>query len=648
MRKLSLFLVLLLVLSGISVVTAQDAQPLRVGLSWNVKDSVLIQAWEDYMLQVSAEEGPANGLAFEWIINVADADPARQAANIEDLLNQDVDLIIARAEDSAAIGASIRSAEEAGVPFVTFDRASSTTQPTAHVGGDSYQQGLSTAEAFAEILAANDVQGQCIETQGALTDVNAVNRSTAWNEVDAASDQFETIVQVPTEWNPDLFLSGISNALQAFPEANCMFLASDFAFSAVQAALEGAGRWAPQGEPNHMWLATQDMFPAAVEAMEAGYVTVGTTYDAYAHAVEAIRVIIAIAKGEDPACGENGCLAAGRVVTQENVLTLENFWARDYAEEAPAELRTVRVGLSWNVKDSALIQAWEDYLLQVSAEMEAESGLRFEWIINVADADPARQAANIEDLLNQGVDLIIARAEDSAAIGASIRAAEEAGVPFVTFDRASSTTAPTAHVGGDSYQQGVSTAEAFVEILAENDVVGECIETQGALTDVNAVNRSTAWNEVDAASEQFSTLVQVPTEWNPDLFLSGISNALQAFPQANCMFLASDFAFSAVQSALETAGRWVPQGEEGHMWIATQDMFPAAVEAMEAGYVTVGTTYDAYAHAVEAIRVLTAILNGEDPGCGENGCLAAGRVVTQENVATLENFWSRDYADWTP
>jgi ABC-type sugar transport system substrate-binding protein len=331
-RAVALGLAALLSLLLASTAMAQDEpRPVKVGLSWNEYDVTLVTAWETYMKSEAEKQGADAGLAFEWVINAAGGDPARQAANIEDLINQGVDIIIARAEDAAAIGASIRAAEEAGIPFVTFDRASTTATPAAHVGGDSYAQGLSTAEAFAEMLVAAGVQGKCIELQGSLTDQNAVNRSTAWNEVDAASDAYETLVQVPTEWDATLFLSGAANALQANPDANCMFLASDFAITSVQSALESAGKWAPTGDPNHIWLATQDLFPEALAAMEGGYIDVTTTYDAYEHAKEAVRVLVAELKGEDPGCGEGGCLVAGRVATQENVDTLENLWSRDFA-----------------------------------------------------------------------------------------------------------------------------------------------------------------------------------------------------------------------------------------------------------------------------------------------------------------------------
>jgi ABC-type sugar transport system substrate-binding protein len=307
----------------------------------------------------------------------------------------------------------------------------------------------------------------------------------------------------------------------------------------------------------------------------------------------------------------------------------------------PAAAKDVTIGLSWNAMDNALPVKWQEYMQAEAKTQGAAAGLNIKWVINVADADPTRQAANIEDLINQGVDLIMARAEDAAAIGASIQAAQRAKIPFITFDRPSSTTKPTAHVGGDSYDQGKTTAEAFLKLVKEQKVKAKCIELQGSLKDINAVNRSKAWHAVTDKSGAITTVVSVPTEWNPELFRSGSVNALRAHPDANCIFTASDFALTAIQSALEGAGKWAPRGQPNHLWFATQDMFPEAVKAMEAKYLDVGTVYDAFAHAKEGIRVAVRILNGKPVDCPEAICLAKGRVATQENIGTLENLWSR-------
>jgi ABC-type sugar transport system substrate-binding protein len=321
----------------VEVEKPQELQPLVIGFSWNEKMHSLIQAWQDYMVAYAEEACPKAGYDCEFVFNVADSDPQQQASNIEDLINQGVNVLGARAHDAAAIGASIVAAEEAGIPFVTFDRESSTAQPSVHVGADSYTQAVTTAEEFAKILEANGVEGaQCIELQGDLRDQNAVFRSQGWADVekklkDAGSPYaWTTVVQVPTEWNPEKFLTGTQAALEAHPEANCMFVASDFAFDSVMQALEAAGKAIPSGEEGHIWIAAQDVNPQGYTAMEEGIIDVATTYDAYFHAVEFVNALLRVASGEE--LGVKKILVPGRVATLENFKELPNMWALDYQE----------------------------------------------------------------------------------------------------------------------------------------------------------------------------------------------------------------------------------------------------------------------------------------------------------------------------
>jgi ABC-type sugar transport system substrate-binding protein len=304
---------------------------------------------------------------------------------------------------------------------------------------------------------------------------------------------------------------------------------------------------------------------------------------------------------------------------------------------------TITIGLSWNEKIQSLVVAWEDYMQAYAKDFGAKYGVEIEWVINVAGGDPTQQASNIEDLINQGVDVIVARAHDAAAIGASITAAHEAGIPFITFDRESSAVKPDAHIGADSYTQAVTTAEAFADLLEKNGVDGKCIELQGDLRDLNAVFRSNGWHDIEEERGAWETVVQIPTEWDPEKFLSGTTNALEAHPEANCMFVASDFAFSSVQAALENAGKLHPTGEEGHIWIAAQDVNPQGYDAMLNGYIDVATTYDAYFHAVELVVMAVRLAEGDPVGAPK--ILVPGRVATSETLPDMEYIWARDYRD---
>ena len=148
---------------------------------------------------------------------------------------------------------------------------------------------------------------------------------------------------------------------------------------------------------------------------------------------------------------------------------------------------------------------------------------------------------------------------------------------------------------------------------------------------------------VEDARGVWETVVQIPTEWNPEKFLSGATNALEAHPDANCMFVASDFAFEGVITALENARKLYPSGEEGHIWIAAQDVNPQGYDAMLNGYIDVATTYDAYFHAVELVH--TAVRLAEGDPIGATKILVPGRVATVDTVADMEYIWARDYED---
>jgi len=329
MRRMG-WMVVAFLLCSVTAAFAAEPKQLVVGLSWNEKRQSLVQAWEDYMKLYGEQYGKEKNVKFTWIVNVADSNPSHQASNIEDLLNQKVNVIVARPHDGAAIGASIKAAHDRNVRFITFDRASSTRKPDAHVGADSYTQALTTGEAFAKLLTEKGIRGQCIELMGDLRDQNAVNRSKGWKDAEAKYGAWKTITQVPTEWNPEKFRTGTANALKAHPEANCMFVASDFCFTAVQSALEDAGKWKPTGQPGHMWVAAQDVNPLGYIAMQGGYIDVATSYDAYFHAVELVKVLGMIAAGQDP--GGKDFLVPGRVATPATLKGMEHMFAAEYKE----------------------------------------------------------------------------------------------------------------------------------------------------------------------------------------------------------------------------------------------------------------------------------------------------------------------------
>jgi ABC-type sugar transport system substrate-binding protein len=291
---------------------------------------------------------------------------------------------------------------------------------------------------------------------------------------------------------------------------------------------------------------------------------------------------------------------------------------------------------------------WRSVATMFEADMKAlgeKLGHNITVQMLVADGDVGRQNAQIRDLIGLQPAVIFMAPKDSKAIVTSIAAAQEAGIPVVTHIRDSdpaAETRPNAFLGIDAFHQGYSTAKALFEIMKADGVTDlRVINVMGDLGDENAVLRSEGLYK--AAEEAGATVLQdVPTGWDPDKALSGLSAALQAHPDATAVFVASDHLIQGVKTALERADRWAPRGDAKHMYLGSQDVFPIAIQMVADGYIDANTVFDIGVISKQAAAVVELLIAGQPV---EPIYKLEGRVATRENIADLPDLWSRPLAN---
>jgi len=235
--------------------------------------------------------------------------------------------------------------------------------------------------------------------------------------------------------------------------------------------------------------------------------------------------------------------------------------------EAP-EAMPAEEGLTFGVSLDALFLGRQAEMEGVRAAAEEQGVTLLE---SVADNDPQQQIAQIESFIAQGVDAIMIVPVDMAAIVTAIDAAEEAGIPVVTFDR----KVPDApyvsyHSGLDSYSDGYACGEY---VASQND--GEphvVLELLGALNDDNAIQRRDGFEQAlkDAGADNLE-IIQAPTDWNAEKALAAVENAFQSDPNIWAVQVPSDFMQDSIKTALQNAGRLATVGEEGHVIVCTID-----------------------------------------------------------------------------
>lgn len=323
------------------------------------------------------------------------------------------------------------------------------------------------------------------------------------------------------------------------------------------------------------------------------------------------------------------------------------------APESPAATtdeggKTMDIGFSWAHKNDALFYAMDDTLTAAMDAKKAEYGYdTINWIHVIAEDDAQKQASDIDNLITQGVDLIVSYAFDNKAIASSIEAAQAAGIPFIMYDRDAdpSVTQPDAFIGLDTTTQAYEAGKAFFAMMKEAGVEPvDIISIEGDYSDTNALNRI---NGFDRACEEAGVEIaqRVASEWDAAKGLEGFTAAYQAHPDCNTVLIASDFVITAVQSVLETAGKWAPAGDPNHVWICSQDGFPVGVEFARNGYIDASGYYDLEGMAdAFATTAFEMVVNGKKPEAENGKIYCAPSVVTNDNIDTA-TLWAAPYME---
>lgn len=310
---------------------------------------------------------------------------------------------------------------------------------------------------------------------------------------------------------------------------------------------------------------------------------------------------------------------------------------------------TIKVGFSFATQEGSFWQAIRVLMDRAAEDYTAANGVKFEITYTVADNDAGKQASDIKDLIAAGVDVMVISPMDSSAILSSIKECHEIGIPVITTSRQENPEATGAEkadvfVGLDSVDQAYTTGTAiFDKMLADGYKAEDIhpINMVGDLADENAVNRSNGFKK--AAEERGITIVQdIPFEWDTEKCLSLLSAALVAHPEVNCIFVPSDSHLPSAQSAMERNGVWHKYGEEGYVYLCSQDGSIEGLPYVRDGYCLANTSYDHWPVVQKVVEEVVLLAGGGTP---ENAVeMISGRVVTPENVDTLENLWGIELA----
>ncbi|MCY8233865.1 ribose ABC transporter substrate-binding protein RbsB [Priestia endophytica] len=171
-------------------------------------------------------------------------------------------------------------------------------------------------------------------------------------------------------------------------------------------------------------------------------------------------------------------------------------------------------------------------------------------VIVDAQNDSAKQVNDVEDLLQQGVDVLLINPTDSAAISTAVQSANNIGIPVVTLDRSADKGKVETLVASDNVKGGEMAADYIVEKLGEGAKVAELEGTPGA-----SATRERGKGFHNVADQKLDVVAKQSADFDRTKGLNVMENLLQGNSDIKAVFAHNDeMALGAIQ-AINSSGR---------------------------------------------------------------------------------------------
>lgn len=246
------------------------------------------------------------------------------------------------------------------------------------------------------------------------------------------------------------------------------------------------------------------------------------------------------------------------------ILAVGMFGCGGGAEEEPAADETT-IGLVVSTLNNPFFVDLRD-----GAQAKADE-LGATLVVLDSQDDSATEMSNVEDLITQGVDLIMINPTDSDAVGNAVAAANEAGIPVITLDRSANAGEVVAHIASDNVAGGKMAGEFVIEQLGG---AGKVVELEGIPGASAARDRGEGFNAAIAESD-IEVVAKQTANFDRAEGLSVMENILQAQPEINAVFAHNDEMALGALEAIKASGR--------DILVVGFDATDDAVKAVEAG-----------------------------------------------------------------
>ncbi|MEU6365288.1 substrate-binding domain-containing protein [Streptomyces sp. NPDC046931] len=171
-----------------------------------------------------------------------------------------------------------------------------------------------------------------------------------------------------------------------------------------------------------------------------------------------------------------------------------------------------------------------------------------------ADAQPAKQNEQLDQMIADKVDVLLVDAVDAKAIAPGVQKAKDAGIPVIAYDRLAQGPID-AYISFDNELVGQVQGRELIEALGSKADGGKIVMMNGSVTDPNAAQfKEGALSELES---KVNIVKSYDTkDWKPENAKANMAEAIRSVGLGNIagVYSANDGMAGAVIEALKEAG----------------------------------------------------------------------------------------------
>ncbi|OCG01207.1 ribose ABC transporter substrate-binding protein RbsB [Gilliamella sp. wkB112] len=226
------------IITTISVVTLSFAFVFQASAKENI---ALVVSTLNNPFFVTLKDGAvkkANELGYNLVVLDSQNNPAKELANVEDIIVKGTKVILINPTDSDAVGNAVLAANKAGIPVITLDRAANKGEVVSHIASDNVAGGKMAGDFIFNKLGAS---AKVIQLQGIVGTSASRERGDGFTK-SMQANKFTILTAQPADFDRAKGMNVMQNLLTAYPAAQAVFAENDEMALGAMRAIQTAGR----------------------------------------------------------------------------------------------------------------------------------------------------------------------------------------------------------------------------------------------------------------------------------------------------------------------------------------------------------------------------------------------------------------------